>query len=185
MSFLDDYSTAKPATDRQINLLVRLVTERRADPDAPSAARVWAERQNTKTVSQQIERMLAEPKLTDRQAPAAAPVVNEPAVNETTPLNHELAPGMYRRADRLYRVYPARNGGHLLAKQLVSNGPDGGWSFEYAGSAPRFVSPVDRMTLEEAKAWGAQYGSCCVCGALLTDPESVARGIGPICGGRV
>lgn len=31
---------------------------------------------------------------------------------------------------------------------------------------------------------GTRTGSCCICGRELTDPESVALGIGPICGGR-
>lgn len=31
---------------------------------------------------------------------------------------------------------------------------------------------------------GHLTGSCCCCGRTLTDPESVARGIGPICEGR-
>ena len=38
-----------------------------------------------------------------------------------------------------------------------------------------------RMTLDEAKAWGARLGHCCVCGAKLTDNRSVEAGIGPVC----
>jgi len=38
-----------------------------------------------------------------------------------------------------------------------------------------------RMTLEEAKAWGARLGFCCVCGKKLTDNRSVDAGIGPVC----
>lgn len=97
----------------------------------------------------------------------------------------DLELGMYRKADGImYRVYPARQSDRILAKRLVSDG-EGGWTFEYAGMASRFVTAAERMTLDEAKAWGAQFGTCCVCAALLTDPESVANGIGPICGSRV
>lgn len=32
--------------------------------------------------------------------------------------------------------------------------------------------------------YGKETGSCCLCGALLTNEESVKAGIGPICGGR-
>lgn len=35
-----------------------------------------------------------------------------------------------------------------------------------------------------AKAYGLRTGSCCICGRELTDPVSVAQGIGPICAGR-
>lgn len=38
-----------------------------------------------------------------------------------------------------------------------------------------------KMTLEEAKAFGALYGTCCVCGRTLTDEKSIAAGIGPKC----
>jgi hypothetical protein len=32
-----------------------------------------------------------------------------------------------------------------------------------------------------AVAYGKEYGRCSCCGRTLTDPESIARGIGPIC----
>jgi hypothetical protein len=101
------------------------------------------------------------------------------------PKSVDLEMGMYRKADgTMYRVYQGRESGRMLAKRLVPDGNDG-WEFEYAGMAPRFVTADERMSLDEAKAWGAQFGTCCVCAALLTDPESVARGIGPVCGSRV
>lgn len=37
---------------------------------------------------------------------------------------------------------------------------------------------------EAAIAYGKQYGSCACCGRELSNPESVALGIGPICAGR-
>ena len=41
------------------------------------------------------------------------------------------------------------------------------------------------MDLQAAEDYGRQWGVCCVCGAVLTNPESIERGIGPICGGRL
>jgi Family of unknown function (DUF6011) len=38
-----------------------------------------------------------------------------------------------------------------------------------------------RMTMEEARAWGARVGHCCVCGKLLSANKSVDQGIGPVC----
>ena len=35
-----------------------------------------------------------------------------------------------------------------------------------------------------ARVYGLQTGTCCCCGRELTDPVSVAAGIGPICGSR-
>lgn len=40
---------------------------------------------------------------------------------------------------------------------------------------------VKEITLEEAKAFGLQTGWCCVCGRKLKNPESIEKGIGPIC----
>lgn len=95
--------------------------------------------------------------------------------------------GMYRKADgTLYRVYPGRESGRVLAKRLVLPEAEGEKAtFEYAGLASRFVTADERMSLEEAQAFGHQFGICAVCGALLTDPTSVANGIGPICNGKV
>jgi len=38
--------------------------------------------------------------------------------------------------------------------------------------------------LEAAKEYGRDTGTCMCCGRLLTDPKSIAAGIGPICEGR-
>lgn len=36
-------------------------------------------------------------------------------------------------------------------------------------------------TLDDIAARGRETGVCCCCGAELSDPESIARGIGPVC----
>lgn len=41
------------------------------------------------------------------------------------------------------------------------------------------------ITLDEAKEFGALYGTCCVCARTLTNEESISQGIGPVCGGRL
>jgi len=45
----------------------------------------------------------------------------------------------------------------------------------------RNLRPEFKMTLEEAQAFGIATGICCVCASPLTDPRSVAIGIGPVC----
>lgn len=90
--------------------------------------------------------------------------------------------GMYRVANGdIYRVHQSRETGNLYAKKLdvISN------SFEYEQGAIRRLKASDKMTLEQAKAWGMETGICCVCGAFLTDERSVAEGIGPVCATRV
>jgi hypothetical protein len=41
-----------------------------------------------------------------------------------------------------------------------------------------------KMTKEEAASFGRLYGVCLACGRTLTDPESIERGIGPICASK-
>jgi hypothetical protein len=86
--------------------------------------------------------------------------------------------GIYQTEDgNIYRVQPSKSyANRLYAKKLVFTG---GWEYE-AGAIYR-LKESERMTLEEAKAFGTSTGLCCVCGVFLTDPKSVEQGIGPVC----
>lgn len=53
--------------------------------------------------------------------------------------------------------------------------------WEYAPGMVRNVKPADKMTAEQAKDFGDTYAWCVRCSADLTNPESVARGFGPVC----
>lgn len=97
--------------------------------------------------------------------------------------------GMHRLADgRIYKVQIAHHGsGRPYAKILITRELADGThraSFEYAQGAIRNLSSATLMTMDEAKAYGALYGVCCVCAAVLTDERSIAAGIGPVCAGK-
>lgn len=103
-------------------------------------------------------------------------------------------PGMYRTADgTIYKVQESKTSGNLYAKvlrmiggkRLVETGEKVRFDFEYAPGAVRTLKASERMTLDEAKAFGIEYGFCVVCGAHLKDADSVAAGIGPVCAGRI
>jgi hypothetical protein len=112
--------------------------------------------------SQLIEALLKSPRKV-----AGRPVASNP-VTEV---------GMYQVASgAIYRVQAARGTGNLYAKVLNILG-----GFDYEQGAIRKLSASDKMTLEQAQAFGVATGLCCVCGAFLTDAKSVARGIGPVC----
>lgn len=98
------------------------------------------------------------------------------------PVSPVTEPGMYRQDGVVYRVKVARGSGNLYAMRYV---PEGGERFVYAPGMVRRLSATDRLTLDEAKALGHEFGQCCVCGAELSDPKSVAAGIGPVCAKRV
>ena len=46
------------------------------------------------------------------------------------------------------------------------------------------LQDVEARGLEAVMEIGMLTGRCCVCGRTLTNEESIAGGIGPICGGR-
>jgi hypothetical protein len=102
--------------------------------------------------------------------------------------------GMYMTPDgRIYKVQIAHHGsGHLYAKKLVVESDavrneDGTIvhpariSFQYERGAINRLSADWRMSLEEAKEFGALYGRCVRCGKILTREESIERAMGPVC----
>lgn len=95
-------------------------------------------------------------------------------------------PGMYRLPDgNLAKVVVAKTSGKPYAKRLVVLQGESKGTFEYEAGLIRRLSNADRLSVDEAAAFGHKYGMCCVCGATLTDPKSIAAGIGPVCAGRV
>ena len=166
---------ARPATDRQIAYIRDLVVALYGTDNMPEVMLDLRDDDmlaSAASASAAIDRLRATLAAQRARRGAVAPA---PA-----PARAALAQGMYRREGIVYRVVRAQ-AGHLYAKAL---NPATG-AFDYAPGAMRALTPEDRMTVSEAAAYGRQIGRCCVCGATLTDPESVARGIGPICGKRV
>ena len=110
------------------------------------------------------------------------------AAHPIRPAVAELEDGMYRlpNGDILKVQHAVHGSGRQYAKRLVPPAEFGGKAeFEYAPGAMRTLTADHRMTLEDAKAFGALYGTCCVCGRTLTDEKSISAGIGPVCGKRV
>lgn len=166
----------RPASAKQIAFITRLATE----PD------------HVRSLSGAAASRLIDDMLQRRVAPRAAVATAAPAPRATTPALTEC--GMYRTEDgTLYKVQKARGSEHLYAKKLTRIGGERltennevvRWEFVYERGALYRLTPAMRLTLEQAKAFGIQYGVCCVCGAFLKDATSVAQGIGPICAGRV
>jgi hypothetical protein len=77
-------------------------------------------------------------------------------------------------------VYRVKLGsrGFFYAEELQGN------SFNYAPGAIRRIRVSDRMTLEQAKEYGLRTHTCGCCGRTLTNPDSIAMGIGPICAAK-
>lgn len=93
----------------------------------------------------------------------------------------ELVPeGIYRRSidGAMFRVQPSEQG-RRYAKTLLETG---GWGYERG--AVFTLKASERLTLDQVKSWGLDTGVCAVCGRLLSTPESVTAGIGPVCARR-
>ena len=85
--------------------------------------------------------------------------------------------GFYQAGSAVYKVQENRTKTARYAKVLCD---DGSWA--YVGKNPfSLLQPSDRLTRESAAAHGRLTGRCVCCGRTLTNPDSVAAGIGPIC----
>lgn len=153
-----------PATEKQVAFIQRLAAERGVDVPAVSSK---------KAASATIESLLAMPKAAPASHPDAQPA-------------GEATEGMHKIGDEIFKVQKAVHGsGHLYAKRLVpGDGFGAKATFVYAPGVLKTLSAATKMTLEEAKAFGALYGTCCVCGRTLTNETSIEAGIGPVCAGK-
>lgn len=92
-------------------------------------------------------------------------------------------PGYYVQGQDVFVVVENKAKTSTYAKRMVVTGRTGRW--EYAPGIGRTLAGLEPLTVEVAASLGRQHGVCMICGRTLTDPESVARGIGPICAGRL
>jgi hypothetical protein len=167
------------ATEKQVAFVRRLLDEKDIASTNITVTETFLDAvfSTKKATSNFIDLLMGCPrKPKAQQAPDAEPVTE----------------GMYRKDGQIYKVQRAVHGsGNLYAKRLVAldepvvmKTKTKTHEFEYAPGMVRRLTAEDKMSLEEAKEWGALYGSCCVCGATLTDERSIANGIGPVCGSK-
>jgi len=140
------------ASDKQISYYVKLMTERGyATVSAEKVAQF-----TSKEISTQINQLLKTPRVLVSSKPI-------------------LEDGIYIKDGVVYKVQTS--GSDRKYAKVLQNG--GG--FSYVAGAISSLTAQHKITLEQAKAYGIQFGVCCVCGALLTDAKSVDAGIGPVC----
>lgn len=160
-----------PASEKQLSFLRKLAEERKGNSQADTVLAFLDRGEvppTSRHASNTIE-LLMQIKIQRAAAPAAS---SEP-----------LEPGMYRKDDVIYKVQKSTSTGNLYAKKLLVD--DAGGIFNYAPGIVRILTAADRMTLDQAKQFGALYGTCIVCGRTLTNEVSISEGIGPVCAKRV
>jgi hypothetical protein len=99
----------------------------------------------------------------------------------------KVEPGYYTLGagyiKEFYVVVETKDKQRTYAKQLVKTGKN--WNWEYVRGAVSKLRGLTPLTLEKAAEWGRLHGQCIICQRALSDPESVQRGIGPVCAKKV
>lgn len=167
-------TTARPATQKQRDFIERLLGEKDTTGTAYEGWTPDWSRATSRTASTVIDFLLTLPKRTAPAAPAAA----------------EVTPGVYViHGDEYVRVYHGQQSGKMLVKRINMEQDGDTWTvhYEYLGSADRVLVPAatpERLSLEEVGSLGITTNHCLMCGRRLDDPESVDRGIGPVCAAK-
>lgn len=182
----------RPATPRQLENVVREGARRQV---AGSGAERVAEIVRKATANEPVSFNDASFALDVLFASKFAPRDRRPAQDQ------EIEEGFYARTETVdgqakrvfYKVQIAHHGsGRPYAKRLevwdegerdasgkVVSPADVSW--EIARGVVFQLKPEQKLSLEEAAAFGQLYGVCCCCATVLTDERSIAEGIGPIC----
>lgn len=98
-------------------------------------------------------------------------------------MHADIKPGIYWNKVGIFLVEESKTSGNLYAKQRVE-GASGKGKWEYAKGAIHKLQPQTRVSLDLAKAYGMETGTCMMCARTLTNPDSIKAGIGPICASK-
>lgn len=173
LDLVPDNATPDLRSPRQRELMASLVEQlRQLDPELANQAEQYEARMAGKwtpgrngNASRWIDRLIAKV----RELRKARPVV-------------EIEDGMYILDGVVYKVQHAVHGsGRQYAKRLVAGSPGERATFVYAPGVVNRLRPEHRMTMDQAKKWGALYGTCVRCGRVLTREDSIERMMGSTC----
>lgn len=175
-------TTATP-TEKQVSYLQSLRASRTPNVSEQAVAQ-WVTTVDRATVSKKIDELKAMPIVAGPLSSKAQIAQQQAKVTRPEPED-----GIYFVPDaegpgNIFKVYKMVHGsGRQGVKRLVVEDQEG--SFLYLGLAVKHL-PLEakKMSLEEAQAFGRLYGFCVRCGATLTDEDSIARGLGPVCAGK-
>ena len=169
--------TEKPITDKQASFLRRLAQERDVMGGQPAELALAALENALPTLtvsaaSAMIERSLKAP-------------LRDEAKASTRMTYGDVQPGYYflKAENEFIVVVMNKAGTRRYAKRLLVTEHNGRKkaSWEYAPGLVLSAGGLEPMTLEQAAEFGHLHGVCFKCCKPLTDPESVKRGMGPVC----
>lgn len=197
------HAAVKFASEKQIHWLVKLANKA---PDAVTAETcrkaVAGENVSMKSASAALDVLFNLPRDSKpvqtpanvQTTPTKAPESNAKPIS--APFRPATQEGIYKLGEALcgtagaslYKVQISKSSGQPYAMLWTlfespvetAKGLKFG-EFVFTSGAIRKLSADDMMTYEEAAAFGIEFHFCCRCGIELTNPESIERGIGPIC----
>lgn len=107
-------------------------------------------------------------------------------LRETRP-TVDIEDGMYVLDGEIFKVQHAVHGsGRQYAKQFIAPANSGDRAeFAYAPGIVRQLRPEHRMTMDQAREYGALYGTCVRCGRVLTREDSIERMMGSTCASKI
>lgn len=160
-------TTTFPATQKQFDFIKTLIAERHLD-------------EVDNRVVEKARELATAGNFSSSQAGSLITFLKHLPRKESV-ANFEPEAGIYKtvEGDKYYRVYLGQQSGRMLAKRIRFI--NGEVDYMYAGAARLVVKDAVRLSLEEVGELGITTGSCVICGRRLDDPESVDRGIGPVC----
>ena len=156
---------SRTITEKQTSFLLTLIEDREAT-GGPTADMIGT--MSSFEASRAIDYLLRFPSKRKAQQPAQQQPAQQLAVED----------GFYVLGETIYRVKTSKAGRPYALKADESG------HFEYEPGGIARLSGARAMTLEDAKTFGHRFGSCCMCGRLLSDPESIEAGIGPVCANK-
>lgn len=148
----------KPASQKQLDFIGSLIETR----EVPAKSVAHVEYMADEGISTRIASMFIESFLSMPYRKSEAPAT---------------ATGFYAKDGNVYKVKISQND-RPYALKLESG------SWEYASGVAYKLTDEHKLTLEEAKKYGQETGVCCMCGRVLTNENSIAEGLGPICAGK-
>lgn len=90
--------------------------------------------------------------------------------------------GLYVIGNEVYLVRPAKRNPRNRYAVNIGNLTTGHYMEPaYSPGIAYRLRPAQRMTPDQAKAYGDKSGRCAWCGRSLTDEVSILRGMGPTC----
>lgn len=121
--------------------------------------------------------IIFELRATDKVDEVAIPGLNIAVPAKPKPL--EL--GFYEMNGEIYNVKKSRSTSFLYAMHIIDDAPKG----ERAPGVVKQLTPEMKLTEQLAAQYGMRTGRCCICSKELTKQESIDRGIGPVCYGKM